>query len=190
MAHSGLSGCMVNRGEALVIRLSLIYALLAGHDAIEREDLESAIAFWNYCYVSAIYIFGGTAADSRKNRIMAALEKTENGIVAKSDIRRDVFSNHIPAEALDAMLNDMETDGMIDLETVTTGGAPKTLVKIKTSCAKSAKSLKSPPMVNDADLFKLKTLKTQNNFENDAPCFSGIPLIDFDEEPIATGGAS
>ena len=45
MAYGGAAGCMVNRGEAQVIRLALIYALIAGHVTIEVDDLKAALAF-------------------------------------------------------------------------------------------------------------------------------------------------
>ncbi|MEA5113351.1 MAG: hypothetical protein VB050_04925 [Geobacteraceae bacterium] len=171
MAHTGLSGCMVNRGEALVIRLSLVYALLAGHTSIERRDLEAAIALWNYCYESVVYIFGGSAADGRKNRIMEAIGKSECGKLSKSGIRKDVFSNHVNAEVLTEILADMEKEGMIELEIDnSTGGAPKTIVKIKSSCVKSAISAISSA---SRDENGVKTLKTQNagdnSLTNDAP---------------------
>lgn len=179
MAHTGLSGCMVNRGEALVIRLSLVYALIAGHTNIERGDLEAAIAFWSYCYESAVYIFGGSAADRRKNRIMEALGKSNTGELSKSDIRREVFSNHVDAGQLTEILADMEREGMIELgKDSSTGGAPKTIVKIKSTCVKSVISVISP---NAGDVNGVKTLKTQNAEEDSCAEDASFPIEEVED---------
>jgi hypothetical protein len=53
-----LGGCW-NRGEAQVLRLSMIYALLDGHATIELSHLKCAVACWEYCEDSAKFIFSG-----------------------------------------------------------------------------------------------------------------------------------
>ena len=46
------------------IRLALLYALLDGAHVIEPVHLRAAVAVWQYCEVSATYIFSGHKTDS------------------------------------------------------------------------------------------------------------------------------
>lgn len=57
MAHSGLVGNVINRAEAQVMRLSMVYAILDKTNLIGKIHLEAALAFWNYCENSAKFIF-------------------------------------------------------------------------------------------------------------------------------------
>lgn len=63
----GLHGAMLARGESIVLRLSLIYALLDESDFIRREHLEAALAVWQYNEESVKALFkqksGNTLAD-------------------------------------------------------------------------------------------------------------------------------
>jgi len=71
--HPGLAGCVINRAEAQVIRLAMIYAILAGLAVITLDVLEAAIAFWSYCRQSALYIFHGRETDTVAQTILEAL---------------------------------------------------------------------------------------------------------------------
>ena len=113
-AHGGVAGCMVGRGEAMTVRLAMIYALLAKHKALMVEDLQAALAAWQYCRDSALFLFGDTPADRRVTKIMAALE---GGALTKTEIRATVFSNHIPGHELDDLITQMESDHLITVET-------------------------------------------------------------------------
>ena len=128
MAYGGTAGCMVNRGEAQVVRLSLIYALLAGHAGIQIDDLQAALAFWNYCKDSALYIFGGSSTDKRKAKILEYMKS--NQTMTKAEIRSKIFSNHIGGEELDAVLAEMAEEYLLEVtEEKETGGAPRTIIK-------------------------------------------------------------
>jgi len=187
MAHEGLSGCMVNRAEAHVIRLSLIYALIAGHSSIEVDDLTAALSFWRYCYESALYVFGGSYADSAKNKIFSALQEADGNCMTKSDIRTAVFSGHISKERLSEVIEQMADAGIVSVESEPTGGAPRTIVKL--SCAKSVLSSLSPGGEESPDLktlITLKKLKTQDEQKN--TWFADDSLPDYDIE--LDGGAA
>ncbi len=168
MSHGGLAGCMVNRGEAQVIRLSLVYALLAGHEKIQREDLIAAIAFWQYCHDSAFFIFGCAPADRRKLKILESLKTRDGQRMTKNEIRKDVFDNHIEAGNLTKLLDEMVSDHLVDVQSEPTGGAPRTVVIFKNASVKSVKSVKSPPVDT------LNTLNTQEE-----KVFSTDELDDF-----------
>ena len=72
--HPGLSGCIINRGEAQALRLALVYALLDGQAMIGEPHLRAGLAFWDYCRASALYVFGGRESDPIADKILAALK--------------------------------------------------------------------------------------------------------------------
>jgi hypothetical protein len=128
MAYGGAAGCMVNRGEAQVTRLALIYALIAGHATIEVDDLKAALAFWEYCNASAFYLFGGLSNDRQRTKILDALRDCEE--ITKTELRLKVFSNHISGDDLDAVLAEMVDQSLVSIhEDKNTGGAPRTVIK-------------------------------------------------------------
>lgn len=129
-AYEGAAGCMVNRGEAHVTRLALIYALLAGHDQIQSNDLKAALAFWQYCLDSALFIFGQTPIDKKRQKVISALEQALDNSLSREKVRKKCFSNHIKADQLDQLLSDMEANGIITARTVQTGGAPKNIISL------------------------------------------------------------
>lgn len=129
-AYEGAAGCMVNRGEAHVTRLALIYALLAGHKQIQTDDLKAAHAFWQYCLDSALYIFGQTPIDKKRHKVISALEQALDNSLSREEVRNKCFSNHIKADQLDQLLSDMQANGIITARTVQTGGAPKNIISL------------------------------------------------------------
>lgn len=50
---------VLSRGEAQVLRLSMLMALVAGRSTIERDDLEAALDLWRYSEASARAVFDG-----------------------------------------------------------------------------------------------------------------------------------
>lgn len=74
----GIIGAVTARAEALVLRLSLIYALLDGSNKVDRSHLESAWEIWRYCRWSAQHIWvGAGTGDSDVDRIAAVLSTGE-----------------------------------------------------------------------------------------------------------------
>jgi hypothetical protein len=94
--NPGLLGAVTSRGEAQVVRLALIYALLDKSTHILKEHLDAALALWEYCEESARFIFGGGLTPDQ-NKIVAWLkEKKASGDrwQLKTAINRWVFNNH------------------------------------------------------------------------------------------------
>ena len=165
-AHGGVAGCMVGRGEAMTVRLAMIYALLAGHKALHVEDLQAALAAWKYCQDSALYLFGDTPADRRVTKIMAALA---DGPLSRQEVRRNLFSDHITKDELDDLLGQMESDKLITVEKIPTSGKYTTRIS-KYSGVISVISAISPPGLHDtatvADLITHNTHNTQDISKN------------------------
>lgn len=76
----GLLGAVTSRAEAIVLRLSVLYAVLAGSPAIQGRHLASALAIWDYCQASAEYIFGQSTGDPLVDRIEALLRQSPEGL--------------------------------------------------------------------------------------------------------------
>jgi hypothetical protein len=121
----------VNRAEAQVIRLALIFAILSLHTQIERGDLQAAIAFWSYCQDSALYIFGGEQTDRRKAKILTVL-KTQPRLT-RNEIREQIFQKHITSDALTNILNELVKEQLIEIIIEQTGGAPRQVVILKSA---------------------------------------------------------
>ena len=89
---SGLFGAMTGRGEAQVVRLSTLYALLDGSDLIRIEHLMAAQEVWGYCEESVRYIFGDVFGDETADAIMKALRNVPEGMT-QTEINRS-FGGH------------------------------------------------------------------------------------------------
>jgi hypothetical protein len=76
----GLFGAVTSRGEAQVLRLSCLYALLDTSAVVRAEHLSAALAVWEYCEHSAKFIFGGALGDATADEILRALRGRPEGM--------------------------------------------------------------------------------------------------------------
>lgn len=125
--HPGLLGCIVNRAEAQVLRLAMIYCLTDGADTIEVDHLKAALAFWEYCRRSSVLIFRGRERDSVLQRVVDFLA---TGPKSKTEIHNR-FSNHLKREELELALKELLETGRVWVEKIGTGGAPKWVYRLK-----------------------------------------------------------
>lgn len=78
--HPGLTGAILGRGAAQVLRLSLLYSLLDEREilcsapAIRSTHVLAAIALWDYCKGSVLYLFGDTVGDAVADRLLQAIQ--------------------------------------------------------------------------------------------------------------------
>jgi hypothetical protein len=98
--RDGLFGSIVNRGEAQVTRLALLYALLDCSDHIRAEHLHAALALWQYCEDSARYVFD--ALTSEQFLIIEWLR--EHGSQTKTQLLKELFKRNRSADLIDADL--------------------------------------------------------------------------------------
>jgi len=80
----GLVGAVTARAEAQVLRLSMVYAALAGSSLIRQEHLLAALALWAYADQSVTWIFGDSLGDPLADEILRALRK--DGPLSRNDI--------------------------------------------------------------------------------------------------------
>lgn len=119
--YPGLAGCILNRGEAQVIRLSLIYALLSGQREITAENLKSGLAFWEYSRASAMMIFGGYESDPLAEKVLTILKL---GPKSLTEIHGDL-GRHTPGKTLKGILSQLVKDKRVVAEEVPTSGRKK-----------------------------------------------------------------
>lgn len=121
-ATPGRAGQLVSRGEVMVLRLALIYAIIAKHDAIETDDLIAGLAFWDYCHQSALFLFDGKEdAPKLAKRI---LELLADGDMTKTEMH-NALNRNIKADELDQITEYLQNVGSITSATITSEGAKK-----------------------------------------------------------------
>jgi hypothetical protein len=118
--EGGILGAVLGRGEAQTLRLSMVLALLAGRDKIDREDLAAALDLWRYCAASARLVFG-KAETGTQTRVVEIL-RTSPGL-SRSDLHRRL-GWRVEARDLVEALSRLQATGALRRETTQTGGRP------------------------------------------------------------------
>jgi hypothetical protein len=126
--HPGLVGCLINRAEAHVIRLSLLYATLDGAAAIQKTHLESALALWAYCEQSAKLIFRGRESDPVSGKIIEALK---TGPKSSTELFNATGRNY-SKNRMNIAVNTLIASGRVDYrEEKPAKGRPKLIFSLK-----------------------------------------------------------
>lgn len=125
--HHGLVGAVINRAEAQVIRLSMIFALQDAQGAIDARHIESALAVWQYCEDSARFIFAGRGVNPDANKLFTLIKEKRK---ADASAVYKHFQGHITKPALERAVNELTSQGRIDVAQEATGGRPKTVFKV------------------------------------------------------------
>ena len=112
LAPGGLLGGATCRGEAQVVRLSAIFALLDCSQVIHARHLRAALYCWEYCGESARAIFGDRAADPVVNKINEALKAKPSGFT-RTEFLQTVLMNNCSADKLTGALRQMEEAGLV-----------------------------------------------------------------------------
>jgi hypothetical protein len=119
--ETGIVGAALGRGEAITLRLSMLFALLAGRREVDEDDLRAAVDLWDYGATSARLIFGGPADTPLETRILVVV-RAQPGI-GRSAIAR-ALGGKVPARELVAALARLRDAGTITATTTRTGGRP------------------------------------------------------------------
>jgi len=108
----GLLGGATNRGEAQVVRLSVLFAVLDCSPVIRRAHLEAALAVWEYCGESARYAFGERIGDPLLDKLAAGLKASGTNGLSRTQIHGDVFQRNQPGERIASALVRLEEMGL------------------------------------------------------------------------------
>lgn len=118
----GLSGALLGRGEAHVMRLGMIYALLDRSSEIGGAHLLAALAVWDYVERSVRYVFGDTIGDPFADELLRLLRSAPQGL-SRTDLR-DYFGRNQSGERIARALGVLLQHGRARIERKETGGRP------------------------------------------------------------------
>jgi len=123
-SHLGLAGSLLGRSEAHVMRLSALYTVLEGQKDMGLVHLKAGLALWDYAEASTKLIFGDNTGDPEADTILRTIR--ERGELTDSEIS-DLFKRHISSSRLQQAKAHLESAELIQRESVTTGGRPRTI---------------------------------------------------------------
>lgn len=132
--ENGLLGVILNRSEAQVRRLALLFTLLDGENKTSLEHLNQAMAAWQYCEDSAAYIFKGQAQDSVARKIVEVLR--EKGSLTSTEIS-NLFSRNIKSDRIQTAIEELVSSDAAEMVSEPTKGRPLQVLKIKHSYEKN-----------------------------------------------------
>jgi len=118
----GLSGSVINRAEAQVLRISTLYAALDGSALVKPVHLRSAVAVWEYAEASARIIFGRAIGDKHADRIREEL--LVKGRLTTTQVN-DLFYGNLKTPQLRVAIDRVVQEGFARVEQdASTGGRP------------------------------------------------------------------
>ena len=117
----GLFGAVVGRGEAQVVRLAALYALMNESYEIESDHLLAALALWDYAEKSASYVFGDATGDPVADQIAEALRAAGADGMTKTEISQ-LFGRNKSAERIARALSLLLSIGRVRRKRQRTGG--------------------------------------------------------------------
>jgi hypothetical protein len=118
----GLAGDMLSRGEAHVMRLACLYALLDLSAEVRQEHLEAALALWEYAEASVRYVFGAALGDPLADELYQALRACPAGLT-RTEIR-DLCGRHQGGDRIGHALALLLRAGMAHMTRQETAGRP------------------------------------------------------------------
>jgi hypothetical protein len=107
----GLTGALLGRAEAHVLRLSLIYALLDRSAVIRAPHLMAALAVWEYCEQSVRHIFGDALGDPVADELLRLLRAAPNGM-SRWEMSNN-FGRNVPSDRIGRALALLAEHGFI-----------------------------------------------------------------------------
>jgi hypothetical protein len=118
----GLAGALLARGEAHVVRLAVLYALLDRSDEIRSQHLIAALASWVYVEQSVLYVFGSALGDPLADDLLHLLRAAPDGMT-RWDIT-EALGRHKSAERISRALALLAQHGLAHCTKEQTNGRP------------------------------------------------------------------
>ena len=106
----GLVGQALNRAEAQVLRLQMLFAVMDGSAVIQLPHLEAALAVWDYCEASVRHIFGDKLGN--KDAVQVRDLVRVYGPLTRTDLHTHLHRNW-PAARLQNALRFLLDDGWV-----------------------------------------------------------------------------
>lgn len=124
----GMTGSLLARAEAQVMRLAMVYALLDLSPVIGLVHLDAALAVWRYCEASVRAVFGETIGDPIADTILTALGDAPEGL--SRTLISKLFARHRDQEQLTRALAVLQGRGLIESEYEQTSGRPIEIIRL------------------------------------------------------------
>lgn len=121
--RGGLTGSLLARSEAHVLRLAMLYALSDASAVITASHLFAALAVWDYSESSVLHIFGDATGDAVADSILRALQ-ANNGGMTRTEIS-SLLGRHKTGTEIDRALAVLERMGRAIRQTERTDGRPR-----------------------------------------------------------------
>ena len=119
----GLTGALLARAKAQVMRLACLYAVLDGSDVIDPEHLSAGMAVWKYAEDSVRCVFGDRLGDPLADDILDALRRAGSKGMTRNDIR-GIAGTHKPETEINRALGLLSKFKLARNQTEPTGGRP------------------------------------------------------------------
>jgi hypothetical protein len=110
--HHGIVSCVTSRALPQVKRIACLYALLDHSSTVGPDHLRAALAVWDYCHESALYIFGKTSGSNLTDKIEVIVKASGPSGVTRTDISRQL-SNNVSSDETQAALATLEETEVI-----------------------------------------------------------------------------
>lgn len=117
---------ITERAEALVTRISMVFALSDGSPTILPDHLCAALAVWDYSAACVRSIWGGTTGDIMADRV---LEELAYGPMLQSEITSAVFGGHVSGQRLTEVGALLERQGRVVRDRVETGNRGRPAIR-------------------------------------------------------------
>jgi hypothetical protein len=118
----GLAGEMLSRGEAHVLRLSCLYALLDLSAKVLMPHLKAALALWECAEASVRYVFGAALGDPLADELYQAMRACPAGLT-RTEIR-DLYGRNQSSDRIGQALALLLRAGMAHMTRQETAGRP------------------------------------------------------------------
>jgi hypothetical protein len=119
----GLAGCLLARGEAHVMRLAAIYAVLDLSRTIGAEHIMAALALWEYVEQSVLFIFGDSLGDPLADDLLRLLRSVGDSGMTRTEITSYLGRNQT-AERVGRALGLLLEHKLARFERIKTEGRP------------------------------------------------------------------
>ncbi|MBI2603136.1 MAG: hypothetical protein HYW48_08775 [Deltaproteobacteria bacterium] len=113
----GLVGVLTSRGEAQILRLSMILTLSVCSSVITADHLFAAYCLWQYCVQSCEYIFADFREDPDLLKFLTALEQAGKDGLTRTDIS-NLYGRNRGRGALEKILGSALVAGKATYEVI------------------------------------------------------------------------
>lgn len=119
----GIFGSLTARGDAQMVRLGLLLAVLDQSDSIDVEHVLGAAELWRYAEDSVRFIFGEATGDDVADRIVQRLSEAGRAGLTTTDLI-NASGRHVSGERLRLALRTLAESGRVTSTLETTAGRP------------------------------------------------------------------